>query len=96
MSERTEYIDKLAAQLKEWDSDIQTLELEMKKASADAKEKYRTQLEDLMQKKEQAYGKLRKVQEAGDNAWKELKSGTEKAFETMKSSVESAMDEVKK
>ena len=95
MSERTEYIDKLAAQLKEWDDDVQKLEAKMKNAEADAKEKYRAQVEDLQQKKEEANRKLSEIKEAGDSAWMELKAGTEKAFETMKNSVKNALSELR-
>ncbi|HEU18598.1 MAG TPA: DUF2254 domain-containing protein [Deltaproteobacteria bacterium] len=92
---RKAFIDKLAAQLKQWDADIDKLEAKAEKAKAEAKADYQKQIEDLRDKKQTAKDKLDEVKQAGEEAWEELKSGAEEAFDTMKNAFQSAIAKFK-
>ena len=81
---RKEFIDKLTAQLKKWDTEIEKLETNAKSASAELKADYNQQIQELRSKKATARDKLGEVKRASEEAWKELRSGAEKAFDEMK------------
>ena len=93
--DRKAFIDKMAAQLKVWDAEIDKLEAKMEKAKAGAKADYQKEMKDLRAKKQTAKDKLAAVRESGDAAWEELKSGAEKAFDTMKHAFQAAMSKFK-
>lgn len=93
--DRKAFIDKLAAQLKQWDAEIEKLEAKAEKAQADAKADYHQQIEELRDKKQAAQDKLEEVKQAGEEAWEELKSGAEEAFDTMKNAFQTAMSKFK-
>jgi chromosome segregation ATPase len=88
---RKAFIDKLAAQLKVWDSEIEKLEAKAEKAKADAKADYQKEIKNLRDKKQAAQDKLEAVRQSGESAWEELKSGAEDAFDTMKNALQTAM-----
>jgi ABC-type phosphate transport system auxiliary subunit len=95
MENRKEYIDKMAARLKEWDSKIQKLEEKAETVKADVKASYNQQINELRLKKEEAQIKLEKIQDAGEDAWEELKEGAEKSWKTFEDSVKSAWGKFK-
>ena len=95
MEDRKAYIDKMAAKLKEWDAKIQKIETKVATTEADVKAGYRHQIEELHSKKEEAQEKLKKIQEAGEGAWEELKEGIEQSWKIMGDSVKSARDKLK-
>jgi hypothetical protein len=52
--DRKAFIDKLAAQLKLWDAEIEKLEAKTEKTGAEAKIKYQKQIEHIRDKKQAA------------------------------------------
>ncbi len=95
MKDRTEYIEKMSARLKEWDAEIQKLEAKAESARADLRDEYLEKVRDLRSKKEEAKGKLNKIRESGDDAWKELRDGLETSWKVLGDSVKSAMEKFK-
>lgn len=95
MENRKDYIDKMAARLKEWDTEIQKLEAKAETTKADVKASYNQQINELLLKKEEALQKLKKIQDAGEDAWEELKDGAEKSWKIFEDSVKSAWDKFK-
>jgi prefoldin subunit 5 len=93
--DRKAFIDKLAAQLKLWDAEIEKLEAKTEKIGAEAKIKYQKQIEHIRDKKQAAQDKLEEVKQAGEEAWKDLKSWAEEAFDTMKNAFQEAMSKFK-
>jgi len=93
--DRKAFIDKMSAQLKIWDAEIDKLEAKAEKAKADAKADYKKEIKDLRAKKQAAKDKLETVRQSGEMAWKELKSGAEKAYDTMKNAFQAAMSKFK-
>jgi len=95
MENRKEYIDKMAARLKEWDAEIEKLELKAETAKADVKASYNKKINELRLKKEEAHQKLEKIQDAGEDAWEELKDGAEKSWKIFEDSIKNAWGKFK-
>jgi methionine salvage enolase-phosphatase E1 len=82
-----EYIDKLAAGLKELESEISELGKIADKAVAEVKAEYTEQIKDMFLKKEELQNKVAKIREASGNAWEDMKAGTELSWEVFQDSV---------
>jgi len=91
MQDKKSYLEMLADQLREWDTEIDELKVKAHLAKADAKDEFAKQLEELRAKREAAQGKLQQLQEAGDEAWDDIKAGVEKSWTEMKGAFRSAI-----
>jgi hypothetical protein len=87
MENRREYIEKIAARLKELDLEISELEIIADKAAEEVKAEYHQQIKDLFFKKENVRKKAASVREASGNAWEDMKAGTELSWEIFENSV---------
>lgn len=90
MSERDAYVNKLKAQLDEWNAEIDRLEARARKAGADASIGYEKQAKALRRQRDDAKARLAEIQSAGQDAWQQLKKGADQAWADLKSSVEKA------
>ncbi|HNS13758.1 MAG TPA: hypothetical protein PKM08_00360 [Syntrophorhabdaceae bacterium] len=81
---REAYIEKLAAQLKEWNAQIDGLMAKAEKAKADAGTEYARQIENLNQKKETATKRLEELKGKGEGAWEDIAAGIEKVLDDLK------------
>jgi hypothetical protein len=95
MENRKDYIDRMATRLREWDTELQKLEAKAGLAKADVKASYNQQIKELRLKKEEAQLKLKKIQDAGEDAWEELKEGAEKSWKLFEDSVKNAWGKFK-
>ena len=95
-TKRDAYVEKLKAQLDEWNTDIDKLAAKAAQAEAKAKIKYQNQLDDLRAKRDDVRDKLLAVQQAGDGAWEDLKEGLENSWEILKMSFNKAKTEFEK
>ena len=83
MNSRDEYIRKMQAKLEEWNADIDTLIAKAGGVKADVKNEYNEQIESLKAKQASARLKIEELQQAGECAWKDLKSGIDLAWTAM-------------
>lgn len=90
MQDKKSYLEMLADQLRVWDTEIDELKVKAHLAKADAKDEFAKQIEELRVKKEAAQSKLQQLQEAGDEAWDDIKAGVEKSWAEMKGAFRSA------
>lgn len=81
MADRKAYIDKLAAQLKQWDAEIEKLEAKAQQAKAEARAEFNQRIEELRRKKTSAQNKL-EIKQASEAAWEELKAGADQVLMT--------------
>lgn len=88
--DRQAIIDKLHAQLKEWNTEIDRLEAKAELASANAKEDYRQSIDTMKQRKVAAQQKLKELQGSSDEAWDEIKKGFDEAMDSIKRAYDSA------
>jgi len=91
MQDKKSYLEMLADQLREWDTEIDELKVKAHLAKADAKDEFAKQLEELRAKREAAQSKLQQLQDAGDEAWDDIKAGVEKSWTEMKGAFRSAL-----
>jgi len=91
MGNRREYIEKMAARLKDLESEIRELEVIADKAMAEVKAEYQEEINELFLKKEAVQNKLLKIREVTGNAWEDMKAGVEMSWEAFQDSVKSEL-----
>lgn len=77
MDDRTEYVEKLSAQMVEWDNQIDLLKDKVKSSTPETTIDYSNAIAALQLKRDEAAVKLQGISAAGDDEWEELKEGTE-------------------
>ena len=87
MNYKGEYIDRMAARVRELDTEIRELEELANKAVEEVKAEYREQINDLFLKKEELRDQVNKIQTAGGNAWEDMKAGAELSWEAFNEAV---------
>jgi hypothetical protein len=87
---RKAYEEKLDAQLEDWKAQIALFKARADKAKAEAKIEYYQTIEALQHRENEARVKLHELSTAGDGAWEDLKTGTEKAWAEFKAAFHSA------
>ena len=92
---RRAYEEKLEAQMKEWNAQIDLLKAKADTAKAEAKVEYYARIEALQQKQDMARTKLQELRAAGDEAWEDLKAGVENAWDEVKSAFHDAASKFK-
>ena len=90
MSLRDTYTAKLKAQLDEWNTQIDILEIKAKQADIELGLVYQQQIQELKQKRDEATTKFDELQEATEEAWEEVKKGGESIWETIKTTFHEA------
>jgi hypothetical protein len=77
MDERTEYVEKLSAQMVEWNVQIDLLKDKAESATPETHFDYSNTIAALQLKRDEAAVKLQGISVANDDEWEELKTGTE-------------------
>ncbi len=95
MKEKDEYVQKLKAKIDEWNADIDKLSAKASQLQLDSKEEYQKQIEDIKTKRKTLEEKLDNISAAGDDAWKDIKSGLDLAWQAMNDAVKSAAERFK-
>lgn len=96
MSHRDEYLNKLKAQLDQWNAEVSKWEAKAKGAQADVRTEYDKQLETYRHQRDQALEHMRKVQAATGDAWMDLVRGADDAWAKMKEVFEKANSHFRK
>ena len=76
---RDAFVQKMKAKLDEWNAQIDKLEAQSRRKSAEVQADYQQRIDDLKDKRQEARQKIDKLQDAGESAWEDLKSGVELA-----------------
>ena len=95
MNTRDEYVRKMQAKLDEWNAEIDTLAAKANEAAADVRSEYHEQIEHLKAKQVVARHRIEELQQAGEGAWGDLKSGVELAWNAMGDAIDSARSRFK-
>lgn len=95
MNERTAYVEKLSAQLVEWDNQIDQLKDKAESSSPDSKSDYTEAIATLQIKRDEAAVKLQGISVAGDDEWEELKTGTEHVWGEVRTILHDAILKIK-
>ena len=89
------YKEKLAAQLKEWDAQINLLEAKAGKLSADLKLKRAEEIVELRARQNAASEKMKELEEATGEAWERVKLTAVIVWEELKAGVTAAQQKFK-
>lgn len=84
MDKRTEYVEKLSAQMVEWEVQIERLKEKAESAPAEEKFIYAKTITDLQLKVDHAAEKLQGIAAATDDEWEDLKTGAEQIWKEVK------------
>jgi hypothetical protein len=95
MDKRTEYVEKLSAQMVEWDIQIELLKEKAESATPEVKFAYANTIAALQLKRDEAAMKLQGISAANDAEWEELKSGTEQVWGEISNALRDAIMKTK-
>ncbi len=95
MDKRTEYVEKLSAQMVEWDAQIDRLKYQADSALRDTKNDHSGLIGALQLKRDEAAVKLQGISAATDDEWEDLKTGTEHIWGEVRSMINNAIVSIK-
>jgi hypothetical protein len=93
---REHYQEKIESALNEWGEEIEKLRRKADQLGAEARGKYREQIEELRTRQETARMKLEDLKKTGGEAWEDLRRSSESALDELKKGVEGALSKFKK
>ena len=80
----SELIEKIKAQLDEWDYELDRMEHRAEDAQAELKSKYHELLADLKEKRIELLNRMDQYEDAAEDAIEDLKEGLEMAWDSIK------------
>ena len=89
------YKQKMSAQLKEWDAQINLLEAKMENVGADIRVKRAQELHELHAKQRAASEKMHELGKASGEAWEQVKETADKIWDDLKAGVADAHSKFK-
>jgi len=95
MDKRTEYVEKLSAQMVEWDAQIDLLKDRAESATPEVKFEYAATIAALQLKRDEAAVKLQGISAANDDEWEDLKTGMEQVWGDVKTIFHNAITKIK-
>ncbi len=90
MNKRDQYLEKLKAQLDEWNAEVAKWEAKNRSAQAGMRIEYEKQLEAFRRQRDQGLEQMRKVQAETGDAWVDLVRGADDAWAKMREAFEKA------
>ena len=95
MENRTEYVEKLSAQMVEWDAQIDRLKNKAESATPEVKFEYNKSIATLQLKRDEAAVKLQGISTASDDEWDDIKTGTERVWGEVRTILHDAIVKIK-
>lgn len=95
MDKRTEYVEKLSAQMVEWDVQIDQLKDKAESATPELKSDYSNAIAALQLKRDEAAVRLQGISAASDDEWEDLKTGTEHVWGEVRTILHDAIMRIK-
>jgi predicted phage tail protein len=90
MKTKDAYIESLAAELKEWSAQIDTLTLKAEDAAAQGKQKYLEEVQALRAKQVIAAEKIQELNDASAGAWATVKETADKVWDDLRTGLATA------
>ncbi|OIR03066.1 hypothetical protein GALL_148440 [mine drainage metagenome] len=87
--------EKLEAQLKELDGNIEGFKLKTRALKAKTRTEYEKQIEALAAKRDELHERLLELRRRSEGAWEDLKDGAERALTEMREAVDRIADRFK-
>jgi hypothetical protein len=95
MKTKEEYIDGLAAELKEWSAEIDVLNAKAEHAAEDVKSKYHLEIEALRAKECAAHEKIEELKSSSGDAWEALKVTADHVWQDLRTGLASVVSKFK-
>ena len=99
VSKKDEFLEKMKSQLDDlnyrWNIERNKFEAQAQHFSADAKKKLDEELDNFRKLRKDMKSKLADLDTAGENAWDDLKEGSEAAWKALSESFKKALDHFK-
>lgn len=92
---KDEYTRKMHSKLAQWNAEIDVLAAKADQTEAQVRVEYHKQIEALRSKKDEARNQLAELENAGENAWEDMRSGVESAWNNLGDLVSSAKSRFK-
>ncbi len=92
---REEFVRSLHSKLDHWNHEIDTLVAKKDSLDASARAEFSSRLEELRAQRDHALVQLSAFQDAGENAWQDMKSGLELAWDALSQAITSAKSRFK-
>jgi hypothetical protein len=89
------YTEKMSAQLKEWNAQVNLLEAKIENTSASLKLKSKEELANLRAQQLAAMQKMHELGQSSGEAWDQIKISTDKMWEELKSGIGAAQAKFK-
>ena len=80
---RDEYVQKLKAQLDQWNAEVSQWEAKARESQAHMKEEYEKQLGNVRSKRDEAMYQMKLMQNASLDAWQDMMRGADEAWKNM-------------
>ena len=90
MVTREEYVRKMHSKLDKMNNEIDKLVASKDKIAESGHIEFDKQIDYVRRRRDEALAKLDQFQGASENAWEDIKAGTELAWESIAQSIESA------
>ncbi|MEA5113643.1 MAG: hypothetical protein VB050_06385 [Geobacteraceae bacterium] len=94
MDKRTEYAEKLSAQMVEWDMQINQLEIKATNATPEARLEYSNAIKALQLKRDEAALKLQNIPITSDDEWEVLKTGIDQVWSDLSTMLGEALKKI--
>jgi chromosome segregation ATPase len=94
MSERQKHVNTMKAKIDEWSNDIDEIERKANTASSDLTEEYQKKIGALKRQRDEAFVKLKEIQNTTDSAWQDVKKGGEEAWDSISHAFSSAKEKL--
>lgn len=92
MSEKRDaYVAKMKSKLDKWSSEIDKMDAKGREAGEETKAAFKEQIANLQAKRTEANLKIEGVRQAGEAAWKDMRTGVNTSWKTLRKAVRTAM-----
>ena len=95
MPDKDAYVQKLHAQIDEWDAEIEKLKTKVDNAKAESRLEYQKEIENLQLRRQEVGERLTKVRHALEGAWEDISAGAQNAWDAMDDALRSARSKIK-
>jgi len=94
MDKQTEYVERLSAQIVEWDAQIDVLRDKAESAPDREKSEYADEIRSLQLKRDEAALKLQGIAPTTDDEWGDVKKGSENVLDEVRAIVSDAITKI--
>jgi len=94
MDKQTEYVERLSAQIVEWDAQIDLLRDKAESAPSEEKSGYLNEIRALQLKRDEAALKLQGIGTTSDDQWGDVKAGSEDVMDEVRTMVSDAITKI--